>query len=306
MCSPSLVHPEPIRRLRNLTRYRRALVADRGREMQRAEKLLEDAQIKISSVLTEVHGVSGRAMMEALIASKRDPHTLARLARGRAKVKTAQLEEALRGFFTDHHAVMLRMMLDNIDRMSAQITALDGRIEEAVAPFSDRVDRLVDLPGVDRVAAAELIGEIGVDTSRFPTAAHLVSWAKFCPQTHQSAGKTKRKGRGKGNPWLGGTLGRIVFGLSRTDTFLGTRYRRLAKRRGKQKAIVALGNSVLTVVYHLLADPEARFDDLGPGFYESRINTNRRARNLATQLQAITGQKIVIRDGKAVIAESAA
>ena len=306
MCSPSLVHPEPIRRLRDLTRYRRALVADRGREMQRAEKLLEDAQIKISSVLTEVHGVSGRAMMEALIAGKRDPHTLARLARGRAKVKTAQLEEALRGFFTDHHAVMLRMMLDNIDRMSAQITALDGRIEEAVAPFSDRVDRLVDLPGVDRVAAAELIGEIGVDTSRFPTAAHLVSWAKFCPQTHQSAGKTKRKGRGKGNPWLGGTLGRIVFGLSRTDTFLGTRYRRLAKRRGKQKAIVALGNSVLTVVYHLLADPEARFDDLGPGFYESRINTNRRARNLATQLQAITGQKIVIRDGKAVIAESAA
>jgi transposase len=306
MCSPSLVHPEPIRRLRNLTRYRRALVADRGREMQRAEKLLEDAQIKISSVLTEVHGVSGRAMMEALIAGKRDPHTLARLARGRAKVKTAQLEEALRGFFTDHHAVMLPMMLDNIDRISAQITALDGRIQEAVAPFSDRVDRLVDLPGVDRVAAAELIGEIGVDTSRFPTAAHLVSWAKFCPQTHQSAGKTKRKGRGKGNPWLGGTLGRIVFGLSRTDTFLGTRYRRLAKRRGKQKAIVALGNSVLTVVYHLLADPEARFDDLGPGFYESRINTNRRARNLATQLQAITGQKIVIRDGKAVIAESAA
>ena len=306
MCSPSLVHPEPIRRLRDLTRYRRALVADRGREMQRAEKLLEDAQIKISSVLTEVHGVSGRAMMEALIAGKRDPHTLARLARGRAKVKTAQLEEALRGFFTDHHAVMLRMMLDNIDRISAQITALDGRIEEAVAPFYDRVDRLVDLPGVDRVAAAELIGEIGVDTSRFPTAAHLVSWAKFCPQTHQSAGKTKRKGRGKGNPWLGGTLGRIVFGLSRTDTFLGTRYRRLAKRRGKQKAIVALGNSVLTVVYHLLADPEARFDDLGPGFYESRINTNRRARNLATQLQAITGQKIVIRDGKAVIAESAA
>ena len=306
MCSPSLVHPEPIRRLRNLTRYRRALVADRGREMQRAEKLLEDAQIKISSVLTEVHGVSGRAMMEALIAGKRDPHTLARLARGRAKVKTAQLEEALRGFFTDHHAVMLRMMLDNIDRMSAQITALDGRIQGAVAPFSDRVDRLVDLPGVDRVAAAELIGEIGVDTSRFPTAAHLVSWAKFCPHTHQSAGKTKRKGRGKGNPWLGGTLGRIVFGLSRTDTFLGTRYRRLAKRRGKQKAIVALGNSVLTVVYHLLADPQARFDDLGPGFYESRINTNRRARNLATQLQAITGQKIVIRDGKAVIAESAA
>jgi transposase len=306
MCSPSLVHPEPIRRLRDLTRYRRALAQDRTREQQRVEKLLEDAQIKISSVLTDIHGVSGRAMMEALIAGKRDPHTLAKLAKGTARNKTGRLEEALRGFFTGHHAVILQMMLDNIDRISAQISALDSRIEEAIAPFCDQVDQLVDLPGVDRVAAAELIGEIGVDMSRFPTAPHLVSWAKFCPQTHQSAGKTKHKGRGKGNPWLGGTLGRIVFGLSRTETFLGTRYRRLAKRRGKQKAIVALGNSVLTVVYHLLADPQARFNDLGPGFYESRINTNRRARNLATQLQAITGQHIIIRDGKAVIAQSAA
>jgi transposase len=136
MCSPSLVHPPEIRRLRDLTRYRRALVGDRSREMQRAEKLLEDAQIKISAVLSEVHGVSGRQMMEALIAGRRDPRTLAKLARGRAKAKTEQLEEALRGFFTEHHAVMLRMMLDNIDRVSAQIAALDARIEEAVAPFS--------------------------------------------------------------------------------------------------------------------------------------------------------------------------
>lgn len=245
-------------------------------------------------------------MMEALVAGKHDPHTLARLARGQAKRKTAQLEEALRGFFGDHHAVMLRMMLDNIDRITAQITALDTEIDAAIAPFSDRVAQLVDLPGVDRVSAAELIGEVGVDMTRFPTAAHLVSWAKFCPQTHQSAGKTKRKGRGKGNPWLGGTLGRIVFGLSRTDTFLGDRYRRLARRRGKQKAIVAAGNSVLKAVWHLLADPDARFTDLGPNFYESRINTTRRARNLATQLQAITGQQIRIRDGKAVIVEPAA
>jgi transposase len=306
MCAPSLVHPPEIRRLRDLTRYRRAVVGDRSREMQRAEKLLEDAQIKISAVLSDVHGVSGRQMMEALVAGRRDPRTLAKLARGRAKLKAAELEEALRGFFTDHHAVMLRMMLDNIDRMSAQITALDARIEEAVDPFSTQADQLVDLPGVDRVAAAELIGEIGVDMSRFPSAAHLVSWAKFCPQTHQSAGKTKRKGRGKGNPWLGGTLGRIVFGLSRTDTFLGDRYRRLARRRGKQKSIVALGNSVLTAYYHLLSDAEAKFADLGPSYYESRINTNRRARNLATQLQALTGQKILIRDGKAVIVETAA
>ena len=236
MCRPSLVHPPEIRRLRDLTRYRRALVQDRTREQQRVEKLLEDAQIKISSVLSDLHGVTGRAMMDALIAGQRDPRTLAQLAKGRARKKTDRLEEALRGFFTDHHATILQMMLDNSDRISAQIAALDARIEEAIGPFSDQAARLADIPGVDTVAAAELIAEIGVDMTRFPSAAHLVSWAKFCPQTHQSAGKSNSKGRGKGNPWLAGTLGRIVFANSRTDTFLGARYRRLARRRGKQKA----------------------------------------------------------------------
>ncbi|MBS4729270.1 IS110 family transposase [Mycobacterium sp. SM1] len=306
MCRPSLVQPRAIRQLRDLTRYRRALVQDRTREQQRVEKLLEDAQIKISSVLSNLHGVTGRAMMEALIAGERDPRTLAGLARARARNKTDRLEEALRGFFTEHHATILRMMLDNIDRISAQIAALDAHIEEAIGPFCGQAARLADIPGVDRVAAAELIAEIGVDMTRFPSAAHLVSWAKFCPQTHQSAGKSKTRGRGKGNPWLAGTLGRIAFVDSGTDTFLGARYRRLARRRGKQKAIVATGNSVLTVVYHLLADPEASFCDLGPDYYESRINKHRRARNLATQLQALTGQHITIRDGKAVITDTAA
>jgi transposase len=306
MCRPSLVHPPEIRRLRDLTRYRRALVQDRTREQQRVEKLLEDAQIKISAVLSNLHGATGRAMMDALISGERDPRTLARLAKAGARKKTAQLEEALRGFFTDHHAVLLQMMLDNCDRISDQITALDVRIEEAISPFSDQAARLSDIPGVDAVTAAELIAEIGVDMTRFPSAAHLVSWAKFCPQTHQSAGKSKAKGRDKGNPWLAGTLGRIVFANWRSDTFLGARYRRLARRRGKQKAIVATGNSVLTVVYHLLADPDAAFCDLGPGYYESRINKHRRARDLAAQLQALTGQHISIRDGKAIIADTAA
>jgi transposase len=306
MCRPSLVQPPEIRRLRDLTRYRRALVQDRTREQQRVEKLLEDAQIKISAVLTNLHGMSGRAMMEALIAGQRDPRALAQLAKGHARKKTDRLEEALRGFFTDHHAVILQMMLDNCDRISAQIAKLDARIEEAISPFSPQAARLVDIPGVDTVTAAELIAEIGVDMTRFPSAAHLVSWAKFCPQTHQSAGKSKAKGRGKGNPWLAGTLGRIVFANCRSETFLGARYRRLARRRGKQKAIVAIGNSALTVVYHLLSDPDARFCDLGPGYYESRIDKHRRARDLATQLQALTGQQIVIRDGKAIITDAAA
>ena len=191
---------------------------------------------------------------------------------GAARKKTDRLEEALRGFFTDHHATILQMMLDNSDRISAQIAALDARIEEAIGPFCRPAAPLADIPGVSTVAAAELIAEIGIDMTRFPSAAHLVSWAKFCPQIHQSAGKSISKGRAKGNPWLAGTLGRIAFVNSRTDTFLGARYRRLARRRGKQKALVATGNSVLTVIYHLLSDPDARFCDLGPGYYESRIN----------------------------------
>jgi transposase len=306
MCRPSLVQPPEIRRLRDLTRYRRALVQDRTREQQRVEKLLEDAQIKISSVLSDLHGVSGRAMMEALIAGQRDPRTLAKLAKAGARKKTEALEEALRGFFTDHHATILQMMLDNTDRISAQIATLDARIAEAISPFSDQAGRLTDIPGVDAVTVAELIAEIGVDMTRFPSAAHLVSWAKFCPQTHQSAGKSKAKGREKGNPWLAGTLGRIVFANWRSQNFLGTRYRRLARRRGTQKAIVATGNSVLTIVYHLLSDPDIKFIDLGPDYYESRINKHRRARDLASQLQTLTGQHIAIRDGKAVITEAAA
>ncbi len=167
MCRPSLVHPPPIRRLRDLTRYRRALVSDRSREMQRVEKLLEDAQIKISSVLSDIHGVSGRAMMEALIAGQRDPWSLARLAKGNARKKTDRLEEALRGFFTDHHATILQMMLDNIDRIGAQIAALDARIAEAIGPFSRPAAQLTDIPGVDTVAAAELVAEIGVAVDGF-------------------------------------------------------------------------------------------------------------------------------------------
>lgn len=245
-------------------------------------------------------------MMHALIAGERDPRTLAGLAKSGARKKTDQLEEALRGFFTDHHATILKMMLDNSDRIGDQIAALDALIEDAISPFSREATRLADIVGVNTVAAAELIAETGVDMTRFPSATHLVSWAKFCPQTHQSAGKSMSKGRGKGNPWLAGTLGRIAFANSRADTFLGTRYRRLARRRGKQKAIVATGNSVLTVVYHLLSDPDATFCDLGPGYYESRINKHRRARDLATQLQTLTGQHIAIRDGKAVITDTAA
>jgi transposase len=245
-------------------------------------------------------------MLEALIAGQRDPKVLAQLAKRRLRTKISELEEALHGFFTDHHAVILRMMLDNIDRLSEQVGLLDTKIGQAISPFARQVAQLDEITGVGVVAAQELIAEVGVDMGRFPSAAHLVSWAKFCPQTHESAGKKKAKGRGKGNPWLAGTLGNIVATAARTDSFLGARYRRIAKRRGSQKAIVATGNSVLVIVYHLLADPAASFVDVGGDHYQSRINHDRRARSLASQLQAVTGQRIVIRNGKAVIVEPAA
>lgn len=293
MCRPSLVHPKPIRQLRDLTRYRRSLISDRTREMQRVEKTLEDAQIKLGCVVSDIFGVSGRQMLDALIAGQRDPRVLAEMAKARMRSKIPQLREALSGFFTDHHALIIRMMLDNIDRLSAQIAALDATIEEAIAPFAARLGQLTDIHGVGRTSAQELIAEIGVDMSRFPSAAHLVSWARFCPQLCESAGRTKTKGRGKGNRWLASTLGNVAAAAARTDSFLGERYRRIARRRGKQKAVVATGHAVLTIAYHLLADPQARYHDLGAHHYESRINKDRRARSLAAQLESLTGQKII-------------
>jgi transposase len=306
MFRPSLMHPEPIRRLRDFTRYRRSLVRDRSRERQRVEKLLEDAQIKISSVISDIFGVSGRDMLDALAGGQRDPRVLAELARGKMRGKTLALQEALTGFFTDHHGELLAMMLDNIDRLTAQITVLETRIEELVAPFSRQVEQLVEITGIGRLGAAEVIGEVGVDMTRFPSAAHLVSWAKFAPAVYESAGTRKQKKRPKGNPWLAATLGNAVGSITRSRTFLGARYRRIARRRGKGRAVVAVGNSILTIVWHLLSDPDARFHDLGADYYETRINTERRARNLAAALEAVTGQKIIIRGGKAIVIDPVA
>lgn len=304
MFRPSLVHPEPIRRLRDFTRYRRSLIRDRSRERQRVEKLLEDAQIKLSSVISDLFGVSGRAMLDALAGGQRDPAVLADLARGSMRGRIGVVRESLTGFFTDHHAMLLTMMLDNIDRLTAQVAALEQHIEELIAPFCHQVEQLTTIPCVGPFTAAELIAELGVDMTRFPSAGHLVSWAKFCPNTHESAGKTKPKGRTKGNPWLGATIGNTIGALTRTQTFLGARYRRVARRRGKGKAMVAAGNSLLTSVYHLLADPTTTYNDLGPTYHDTLINRDRQARHLAAALEAVTGQSILIRNGKAQILDT--
>src|SRR5439155_25130343 len=198
---------------------------------------------------------------------------------------------ALTGHFADHHAFICATMLRRIDALAADIADLDIRIEEMIAPFARAVEQLDEITGIGVRSAQEIIAELGVDMTAFPTAAHLVSWAKCCPIDASSAGRKKGNSTGKGNPWLAGTLGEVVAGLARTNTFLGERYRRLARRRGKKRAIVAVGNSVLTIVCHLLSDPNARYHDLGPDFYESRTDKHRRQRDLIRQLEHLTGHK---------------
>ena len=310
---PSFVPPAPIRRLRDYTRLRTDLTHDRSRQVQRLEKLLEDALIKLSAVATDITGVSGRAMIEALIAGQRDPKVLAKLARGRMKTKHSALVAALDGRFDDHHGELARMLLDQIDALTTQIEALSTRIDELLAAMPDAqpvdphsggplpgpsidtapdaalgaVDRLDEIPGIGPNTAQVILAEIGLDMSRFPTAAHLVSWAKLCPRTIQSGPVTRGGKTGKGNPYLKGALGDAAAAAAKTNTFLGERYRRIVKRRGKLKALVAVARSILVIVWQLLSDPTARFHDLGPDYHNRRINLERRMRNHIAQLTAM-------------------
>jgi len=294
MLRPSFVPPVPIRRLRDLTRYRIALVSDRNTEKNRVEKLLEDAQIKLSVVASDIFGVSGREMMAALIAGERNPQVLAQMARSRMRVKIPQLQEAFVGYFTDHHRFLLTKMLARIDQASADIADLDTQIEAQIAPFAGAVARLDEIPGVGATAAAVIIAEVGVDMTRFPTPAHLSSWARFAPGVKESAGRKKGTGStGHGDRYLARILGEAAVSAAKTDTFLGERYRRIARRRGKKKAIVAVGRSILVIVWHLLSDPETRYHDLGSGYYDSRINPERKKRNHIRELEAL-GYKVTL------------
>jgi transposase len=294
MIRPSFVPPPQIRALRDLTRYRVDLVNTRTAEKNRVEKLLEDAQIKLSVVASDIFGVSGRDMMTALINGERDPKALARMARGRMRAKISLLQEAFTGHFTDHHAFLLTKMLTRIDHLSADITELDHAIEQQITPFTQAATRLDEIPGIGPAAAHVIISEIGIDMSRFPTAKHLASWARFAPGVKESAGKKKGRGTtGHGNPYLARALGEAAVAAGRTDTFLGERYRRIARRRGKKKAVVAVGRSILTIVWHLLSDPDAHFIDLGRDFYDTRVDPERIKRNHIRQLQAL-GYKVTV------------
>jgi transposase len=275
-------------------------------------------------------------MLEALIAGQRDPKLLAKLARGRLRVKHAALVQALTGRFDDHHAELARMLLDQIDALSGQIDQLTSRIEQTIAAIpaaqpsasgpgggpaatvqaasqSARsapgavdpetgeilaaslpvVDRLDEVAGIGRHAAQVIIAEVGLDMGQFPTPAHLVSWARLSPRTIQSGTKHRAGATGKGNPYLKSVLGEAAAAAAKTDTFLGERYRRLVRRIGKRKALVAVARSILVIVWHLLADPTARFQDLGADYHASRIDRDRRTRNLVHQLQAL-GHKVTL------------
>jgi transposase len=298
MLRPSFVPPPWQRELRDLCRYRRTLIQERTREKQRVEKLLEDTQIKLSAVISDIFGKSGRDMLEALIAGQRDPYVLAELARGSMRGKKSVLQEALTGHFRDHHGCLLRMMLDRVDALTAQTEALTSRIDEVIAPFAHQVAQLDEITGIGKTGAQELIAEIGVDMTRFPTAGHLVSWAKYAPKARQSAGKSKPGTTGKGNPWIASTLGEAAMAAARTKTFLGSRYHRLARRRGKQRALVAVGNSILTIAWHLLSDPSAHFTDLGPDWHD-RLAPMRRKRQLIAELERLSGKKVILQEEEA-------
>jgi transposase len=317
MLRPSFVPPAPVRELRDYARARTHLVQDRTRCWQRLEKLLEGALIKVSSVASKLTTVSAQDMIRAMIAGERDPRALAGLARGKMKAKHDALVEALTGMFDDHHGELAQMLLDQIAFCDTRIAVLAARIEEHLdrIPAAWGVDadgatgpgagtgtdaavlpaaqRLAEIPGVSAELARSVIAETGLDMSRFPTAAHLVSWAGLCPSARQSGPRIRAGKKGQGDSYLRGYLGQAATGAAGTATFLGERHGRISRRRGRAKAQVAVARSILVIIWHLLADPGARFADLGPDYYASRTDKDKKIRNHIRQLQAL-GMEVTI------------
>jgi transposase len=285
---PCFVATEEFRIIRLHTRYRRDLIEDRTREKNRAEKLLETAAIKLSSVITDLHGVTGRDIMDRLIAGERDPKVLAQLARTRARRKIPELEHALEGaeFFTGHHARLLKAMLERIGQIDAQISDLTAVIEELLAPYEEQLQQAESMPGWGRRSAEDAVAETGVDMTRFATGGHLVSWAGRAPLDKQSG---KRKGQArhkKGNRYLGGVLGETAISAGRTQTREGARYRKLARSRGKAKACVAVGNTQLKAYHKLLSNPGMRYEDLGADYYDRQAAARRKLSRLVREIEA--------------------
>jgi len=283
---PSFVPPQPIRELRDLTRARTTATRERSRVVQRLEKLLEDTGIKLSAVASDIMGVSGRAMLEALISGERDPQTLAEMAKRKLRSKIPELTEAMTGRFREHHAFLVRLHLDQYDQLTTMIDQLSGRVEEAMAPFRDALDLLDTIPGINQATAEVIIAETGGDMTRFATAKHLASWAGVCPGHHESAGRTKNTKVRPGNPYLKGALGIAAFGAVRTkNTYLAARYRRLTARRGPLRALVAIEHSIITAIWHMLTDHKP-YAELGGSYFTQR-DPERATRRAITQLNQL-------------------
>jgi transposase len=311
MLRPSFVPPKPVRRLRDLTRMRKRLVEDRSDYRRRVADVLEDAFIKVADKddgLTDLFGVSGRAMLDALIAGERDPKTLANLARGKLRPKIPKLEQALAGRFEAHHAWQVQTLLDLHDGLDVAIAELEGRVETAIAeidptppPDADHpdrrplMDRLDEIPGVGRDTAAVIIAEVGLDPTVFPTGEHLASWAKLTPHTKQSGAKNTSGPTGKGNRWLKGALTQAAMTTGRTKTFLGARYRRLIKRVPKKKAQVAVARNILIIAWVLICDPDARYTDLGADWHTRRHDRARTTREHVRALERL-GHTVTLTD----------
>jgi len=276
----SFVPPAPIRQLRDLTRARTAIVRERSREIQRLEKFLEDAGIKLSSVATEITGVSGRAMLDALVAGERSPDVLADLAKRRLRAKIPELSEALTGRFNAHHAFLVKVHLNLIDEHTRALDQITAQIEEEIIPFRAARDLMSTIPGISTKVADIIIAETGADMSRFPTAGHLASWAGTCPGSNESAGRVKSTHTRPGNPYLKGALGIAAMSAARShNTYYSAKYRRLAARRGPIKAVVALEHAMLVAIWNML-QTGTTYSDPGDDFYTRRTPDKTKSRAL--------------------------
>jgi transposase len=282
----SFVPPAPIRELRDLTRARSIMTRERGREIQRLEKLLEDAGIKLSSVASDITGVSGRLMLQALIEGQRDPAMLAELAKRRLRVKIPELTEALTGRFSEHHAFLTRMYLEAIDQRTRQIEELNVRIEVAMEPFRSFCELIGTIPGIGPRCAEVIVAETGADMSIFPTAAHLASWAGTCPGSNESAGRVKSTATRPGNSYLKAALGAAALSVAHSHgTYLAAKYRRIAARRGPKKALVAVEHAILAAIW-TMAHTGALYDDPGAD-YLTRRDPERLKRHALSQLHRL-------------------
>jgi len=279
----SLVPPEPIQELRDLTRTRKQLTKERSQHVQRIQKVLEDANVKLASVVSDILGVTGRSILEAMVGGETDPRKLARLADGRIKATRRQLEDALFGRVRDHHRFMLQLHLRQIDALNESIDQVERRVGELLIPFEDLVKRLKTIPGISDITAAVLLAEIGNDMTKFPTAAHLVSWACLSPSLNESAGK-RRSTRTRKAQWLKTTLVQAAWSAAREkDTYLNAQFHRIRARRGSRKAVLAVAASMLTAAYHMIKDG-TEYQDLGPDYFV-RYDRRKAASRLVARLQ---------------------